>query len=523
MEFVRQTGNPANYAGYAWLAQDIQCKETWKALALRVSSQLNLYPVIIAFSREDALHYASSLPADAPLSVVMMQDYYEHVVARARLPEGQPEVERALAEHERAFGVSMLRGLILSDRHLGRDYLTGARGFAASKISARRSRQTIYEACYLSLRFWEQLFSRCPPSICLAYAGGAGLAGRPLALLLRARAIPFRNISYSRFADRFYWADDEFGFSPRFAAHHEAARAAAGQGGDEAIVGEQVLTTDAMRATLFKNHTWPGVLRKTVRTLLRHAWGHWKGYAKSRRGYYAFSTVGAILRARLHRSWLDRHAVINMERAVARRHVVYHALQVEPELTTTLFCEFASDQLSLVREVSLSLPATAILAVKEHPWQIGSRNIAFYRQIASLPNVVLVHPYFPSITLIKMASAVSTGSSSVAYEAAALGVPVFHVQEKSLLDVVPHAVAMRCRRDVERLRDAVFASSDADARACRTADGSRFLRALETFGFGVGSGGLLGRSTPPPEDVMDGMMRDLVESLAPTLRERLKA
>jgi hypothetical protein len=518
---VRCTGEPRAFGGIAWLAQDVQTKAMWRALVAELPKRRGLYPVVIAFTAEDAEDYASAIPADLPCAIVRMDDYYAHVVAGRRLELTDADLEREISERERRYGMAVMRGMVLSDRHLGRDLMTGAPGFAESKISAARSRRSIHEACLISFRFLERLKAAFPPSICLCYAGGAGMAGRPLAALMRADGVPFRNMSFTRFGDRFYWAEDEFGFSARFKAHYEATRAPseADIAAVSAAVGPQVLTSPEIVAQLSRNQSWVGVARKVAMVAARHGYGYWKGYAKSRRGYRLASLLASIVRARLHRGWLDKHAVSKLQAQIAGRRIVYHALQVEPELTTTLFGEFASDQYGQVREMALSLPADAVLAVKEHPWQIGSRGLAFYKRVMALPNALLVNPGYPSIDLIRRSGAVSTGSSSVAYEAAALGIPAFHVQERSLLDVVPHVVAMRKRADVEKVREALDAT-DAASVARRKSDGARFFAALSTFGFGVGSEGLLNRKTPPSAAETDALFADLEASLADGLGQR---
>lgn len=510
---VVRSGDSTSAKGVVWLAQDVQTKAMWRALAARLSGSYGLHPVLIAFTAEDAADYAAAIPADVSITIVQMPDYYGHIVSGGDSSYSSEQLRKEIAAREAAHGISILRAMALSDRHLGRDLMTGAGGFARSKISARRSNRSIQEAALISFRFWEVLAERFPPKLVLAYAGGSGFAGRPLTCVLRNLNVPFRNMSFTRFGDRFYWADDEFAWSARFSDHFERTSPSTDEDVAKASaeIGPQVLTSADMVADLKKRQTWIGTFRTAAKITARHAYGHLKGYTKSRRGYYVLSAVAHVLRGRFHRGWLDRHS----ERSLARvdgRKIVYHALQVEPELTTTLFGEFASDQLNLVREMALSLPANAVLAVKEHPWQVGSRTLHFYKRILSLPNVVLVHPDYPSVDLIRRSSAVSTGSSSVSYEGAVLGIPSFHIQERSLLDVVPHSISMRRRRDVEQVRDFLLGDSEADRQA-RVRNGAKLYRALTSFGFAVGPEGLIRRKSAPSPVELDALIADLEASL----------
>ncbi|MGE4319369.1 MAG: hypothetical protein AB7E96_10780 [Deferribacterales bacterium] len=101
---------------------------------------------------------------------------------------------------------------------------------------------------------------------------------------------------------------------------------------------------------------------------------------------------------------------------------VYFPLHCQPEASIDVLGGFYSDQLSLIRAVSKSLPSGIILAVKEHPKGIGMRRPSFFREIDSLPNTVNVSPFTDSAEIIKGAEAVVSVSGTACYEAALSGV-----------------------------------------------------------------------------------------------------
>lgn len=92
------------------------------------------------------------------------------------------------------------------------------------------------------------------------------------------------------------------------------------------------------------------------------------------------------------------------------------ALQLEPEASTAVFAPFYADQAYVVESVAKSLPIDHLLYVKEHPVMLGRRPLAFYRRLASLPNVRFVDPRMNSQSLVASAAAVVTMTSTVGWE-----------------------------------------------------------------------------------------------------------
>jgi hypothetical protein len=174
--------------------------------------------------------------------------------------------------------------------------------------------------------------------------------------------------------------------------------------------------------------------------------------------------------------------------AAGSRRIVYFPLQVEPEGSLTGYAPHATDQIGLIRACSLNLPADALLVVKEHPWQMGRRGTEFYRAIADLPNVLLVHPGFPSLEIIKHASLVCSIASSAAHEAAVLGVPVALFHDGAPIGCLEHVHIMRSARDFERL-PTLMSEGGKEQIEKRNRDGARYLLAIEQYCFELGKEG----------------------------------
>ena len=124
---------------------------------------------------------------------------------------------------------------------------------------------------------------------------------------------------------------------------------------------------------------------------------------------------------RLFRSLLVRKFIHGLPRDLPQRFVLL-PLHHQPEATTLVNGIWYSNQISLVEQLSKSLPLGYELVVKEHPRSIGQRPIWQYKHIRGLHNVVISN--LNSKYLCSLSDLVVTVSGSVALEATALAKPV---------------------------------------------------------------------------------------------------
>ncbi len=102
-----------------------------------------------------------------------------------------------------------------------------------------------------------------------------------------------------------------------------------------------------------------------------------------------------------------------------------YPLHYHPESSTSVKSPFLIDELTVVRNLSMSLPYGMKLYVKDHPSAFGLQSIEFYKRVSRLPNVRLIHHQFNTRKLIKASAAVITQTSTVGYEALFYGKRVF--------------------------------------------------------------------------------------------------
>jgi hypothetical protein len=99
-------------------------------------------------------------------------------------------------------------------------------------------------------------------------------------------------------------------------------------------------------------------------------------------------------------------------------------LHVQPEASTDVLAPYFMDQISVIRQIALSLPPNYRLVVKEHVPAFGTRSGHFYRTIQRIPNVWLLSPEFKNQELLKNCTGVITITGTIGWEAWCVGKPV---------------------------------------------------------------------------------------------------
>lgn len=112
----------------------------------------------------------------------------------------------------------------------------------------------------------------------------------------------------------------------------------------------------------------------------------------------------------------------------------FFALHSEPEIALQLNGRVFLNQIELVRNISLALPINYKLLIKEHPRSYGLRDINFYKDLISIPNVELVDFNFSVSELIESSKIVFNVSGNTGFEALIRKKPVivFGIHDLSL-------------------------------------------------------------------------------------------
>jgi hypothetical protein len=103
---------------------------------------------------------------------------------------------------------------------------------------------------------------------------------------------------------------------------------------------------------------------------------------------------------------------------------VFYPLHFEPEVSLQVFGRPFQNQIEVVRNLALNIPAGMQVLVKEHPRALGFRPLGYYRRLLEIPNVRLVDPRLATHQVVRQANLVAVISGSTGFEAAVLGKPV---------------------------------------------------------------------------------------------------
>ncbi|MFS2122310.1 hypothetical protein [Pseudomonas sp. Pseusp97] len=113
---------------------------------------------------------------------------------------------------------------------------------------------------------------------------------------------------------------------------------------------------------------------------------------------------------------------IRFENPVPGEKNILFTLHKQPEASIDVLGTEHSDQIDLIRKISINTPSQYKIYVKEHSNAIGDRPLSYLKSIKKIPNVRLINPSHDSHELIKNSSLVITISGTIAFEAALFGI-----------------------------------------------------------------------------------------------------
>ncbi|WP_448679748.1 hypothetical protein [Pseudomonas nicosulfuronedens] len=113
---------------------------------------------------------------------------------------------------------------------------------------------------------------------------------------------------------------------------------------------------------------------------------------------------------------------IKFESPVPGERNILFTLHKQPEASIDVLGTEHSNQIELIRKISINTPSQYKIYIKEHSNAIGDRPLSFLKSIKKIPNVRLIDPAHDSHELIKKSSLVITISGTIAFEAALFGI-----------------------------------------------------------------------------------------------------
>ena len=486
----------------------------WKELGHEINRRLGMTPLLLVRSPEDRKFYEQQF--NRPFEGVFATDPDIYgLVLDDELNEAEKAANRdRAAAFEREHGISLLRDFLLAERQYARAYMTGAKLLPRTKISHLVNSDHAINACLTSIDHYKEVFEKYPPGLIVSVSGGSCIMGKPLSLYCKANGIPFRNMTHSRFGNRYIWAEDEYGNAPSV---QESIQKFPTPNEDElSNVMEQVTPTGDVEfytKMLRRDIQWTRIAYQAAWQFAAYVYRTMRGYSKARYTYRVGDVIWQMVLARWQWKYLA-HTRRPRLSELPDRKLVYFPLQSEPEVSLTGLAPFFSNQLGTIRELSMSLPADALLVVKEHPVQLCARGQDFYESIAAMPNVALVNVQESSYRIIEKSDLVVAVTSSAAHEAAVLGRKVAYLCPHGVLHAVPHVYQMRTFEDFVKIPRILAEDSEGDHQN-RLIEGARYFLALRELSLDLADMNQFDRDKVPTEDEIACIAQSLVDSLDP--------
>ena len=498
---------------YLWIFPTLLHAWIWKDMSRDLAAKTGLRPLFIITTEEDRKFWENQFGEPLDAEVAVHFDYLGYALDGGDSTEPPAALAARAVAYEKRHAITLMRDMVLGCRHIGRGFVLGGQGHPTSHVSKGMTQRLAVQTCLAIADDFEALAVKYPPGLMLVGGGGGGVYMKSACLIVRREGLPFRSLVHSRFANTYLWADSEFEESEWFRAllgaqptpsPDEVARVMETM----APTGLSVVGFAAMR----QEARWQSIAKRITLAYLRYFYGRWRGYRKSRVGVTPGSNARMMIRQRLDRKRLDRIAIARIGDLPDHLKVVYFPLQTEPEQSLNVLSPEHTNQLATAVELALSLPADAVLAIKEHPYQIGRRTAHYYDTLKKIPNVVFLNTHEPSIDVIKRADLVAVITSSAGYEAAVLGKPVLHFGRHGQALDLDHVYPMTGFANMGRITE-ILADDSEEATEKRRRDGARYYLTVEKHGLDMSSFRAHGRKDRPTPAELAEISASLLKTL----------
>jgi len=155
-----------------------------------------------------------------------------------------------------------------------------------------------------------------------------------------------------------------------------------------------------------------------------------------------------LLKKKYRQNFIDKNLIKKLHYDTP---FIYYPMFAEPEKVILLGAPFWTNQLEIIKQISKSIPIGYSLFVKEHPMMfILWRKTSFYKEIRSLPNVVLIHPSVSSDELMENCSLVISTAGTSALESIFHGKSAITFVDTGL-DMIPYVHVLESINDLSSL------------------------------------------------------------------------
>lgn len=389
--------------------------------------------VSLAKELEGRGHEVVFLARDLNVAAVICQHFPDIgadrlVVLRDIVVLAIDDLSQECLRREREYGETFAL-LVSQERTLGKGYLLNVPGYPDS-LRAWWDKDRKYTEVLTQFRRYETALDSLNPDMVIGVA-----IPRAAHLICRARSIPVRILTPPRFGNLYRWTVDDTEQCPLLTE-------ALNRRVDEFTAAGDLPETELEQTGFAKyffakyKYDYADAVKKVLRRLVVESYQLWKGtHWQCADGIRYLSWNRAILcKPYIYRYFL-RHGVCPAD--LGKNRVVLFPLHVEPEASLLNLSPEMNNSIELIAWVSKSLPADAVLVVKEHPDSFGLRPRSYYDDLRRMANVVVAHPHVHGREWLGGCDLVATIASTMGFEAVAMERPVLSFGAHQVINILP--------------------------------------------------------------------------------------
>ncbi len=339
------------------------------------------------------------------------------------------EVERTIHEAELASGLPMGRLVLAAAHSVGRAFSTPVRRVRRYALVRKvlKDNNEPFVILRRLFHFADRVLEEAKPDFICTYEYATAL-NSVLWLAAKRRGISCLGIRFSKInSGEGFWTPDRKLLNTIAVEAGTARRLAGATASNSAKARIDKFrnrpATVAYIANKWRGHAERGFLRwhaQYLRTMARETLNGLRGQDRalaeplgSRLGRYYLQLLMGQRHQRLLRSLGDDD--------LAATKYVYFPMHKEGELAQTLQATQWYDQRNTVRVLASLLPFGYRLLVREHRLNFGHRPTRFYRELAQIPNVVMIDPFDSQFKYLRHADLIITENGSSGWEGLMLG------------------------------------------------------------------------------------------------------
>jgi len=418
---------------FFWIRPISATRYLWVALAILIKENLRLQPLFIVTSEQDKSFYLRAGDGNFSEENFLIEPNFYLMAFRNHQP--QEDVFKEMNNFERKYDFTVYRDIIQGDRHIGKSWAWAWNGKPESKSMSKTSRKSALEICLEALKYYEILYKKRPPQFVIGAGLGTGLVGKPISLICKKNCVPLRSMQSARFNNYAYWATDEFGNNSKICS--EIKLFENGKVSLNPIKSDKFEESEHFK-NFYSSHSKNSksifsALKSACLTLLKRQYAVMRGIERTKTGYYATSLASMPLRQWLIERQYKSELFKDINSLPSANKYFLFPLQFEFEASLQGEAPLAPPIFTVIHQISLSLPAGALLLIKEHPLQAGRRPKFIFDLIKGLHNVCLIKPTIHPISIFAKIDAVIQVNSSLGYEALAHGIPVFSLSPHGII------------------------------------------------------------------------------------------